>query len=539
MELWTLKGKKFLVIDDFPEMRSMLKSMLVAYGAEDIIQGKNGEEGIDLLAEHKFDIILCDYNLGEGKDGQQMLEEAKYRELLPLATIFVMVTAENTTEMVMGALEYQPDDYLSKPINKTVLQARLKKLIEKKQQLVEISKAIERKQYDKAIELCDEKLKEGGKYQLELKKLKCDMLFKLDDYDAIKVICEEILEDHEIPWALLDLGKVHYFKQKYDDAIECFDNIINLNKSFTAAYDWQAKAYNKLGETDEAQKALMEAAEISPKSIFRQRELADVAFKNEDYETTEKARKQAISVSKNSVLRKPSDFSGLAKVLVKNDKVKDALKVAGNIKNEFKKSDEAMLEASLTEGLIYQETGNDKKAKEALDMAVSLYEKNPNAVSSESSMELAKVCMGQGDDEKANEILKNVVRNYHDDKEMLEKVDQVYQEAGHEAEGQEIINATRQEVIDLNNQGVGLAEQGKLNESIELFTKAIKGLPNNHVINMNAAQSLIMLMQKEGVKKRRLAQAIAYLDVARDVDEAREKYNKLMDLCKKLANSAA
>jgi len=176
---------------------------------------------------------------------------------------------------------------------------------------------------------------------------------------------------------------VQYSKQEYEDAIDCFDNIINLNKSFTAAYDWQAKAYNKLGNTEEAQKALMAATEISPKSIFRQRELADVAFKNEDYTTTEKARKQAIAVSKNSILRKPSDFSGLAKVLVKNDKVKDALKVAGNIKNEFKKSDEAMLEASMTEGLIYQETGDEKKAQEALDTTIGLIKKNPNSVSSE------------------------------------------------------------------------------------------------------------------------------------------------------------
>lgn len=112
MALWNLKGRTILVVDDFPEMRSMLRSMLAMYGADTIEQARNGEEAIGRMQARRFEIVLCDYNLGEGKDGQQVLEDAKRRDLLPYDTTFVMVTAENTPEMVMGALEYQPDAYL-------------------------------------------------------------------------------------------------------------------------------------------------------------------------------------------------------------------------------------------------------------------------------------------------------------------------------------------------------------------------------------------------------------------------------------------
>ena len=55
-KLWTLKGKKILTVDDFPGMRSMLRSMLTAYGADNITEASNGEEAVSQLASNSFDI---------------------------------------------------------------------------------------------------------------------------------------------------------------------------------------------------------------------------------------------------------------------------------------------------------------------------------------------------------------------------------------------------------------------------------------------------------------------------------------------------
>ncbi|HHJ80906.1 MAG TPA: response regulator, partial [Candidatus Tenderia electrophaga] len=132
MALWSLKGKKILIIDDFAEMRSNLRNMLIPFDGSDISTAGNGDDAIAHISQNIYDIILCDYNLGEGKDGQQVLEEAKLRGQLPYSTVFLMVTAESTTFMVMGALEHQPDDYLTKPFNASILQKRLKKALDKK-----------------------------------------------------------------------------------------------------------------------------------------------------------------------------------------------------------------------------------------------------------------------------------------------------------------------------------------------------------------------------------------------------------------------
>ncbi len=98
-----------LVIDDFQGMRTMLRDMLRELGAQRVDIAASGGEAVGMLGNHRYDIVLCDYNLGAGRTGQQLLEEAKVRNLVGPACAWIMVTAEKTSDAIMGAVEYQPD----------------------------------------------------------------------------------------------------------------------------------------------------------------------------------------------------------------------------------------------------------------------------------------------------------------------------------------------------------------------------------------------------------------------------------------------
>ena len=115
-------NKRFLVVDDFSDFRSSVKAMLTQMGAQHIDVAASGAEAIALCGKTRYDIILHDYNLGDGKNGQQVLEELHQRKLIGPHCIFVMVTAESSQAMVMAALEYEPDAYLTKPFNRASLQ---------------------------------------------------------------------------------------------------------------------------------------------------------------------------------------------------------------------------------------------------------------------------------------------------------------------------------------------------------------------------------------------------------------------------------
>ena len=96
-----LKTKKVLVVDDFFNFRLTLKNMMRSLGIMYIDDAANGEEAVRKMAVRQYDIILCDYNLGPGKSGQQVLEEGKFRGDINYSSIFIMVTAENTQEIIM------------------------------------------------------------------------------------------------------------------------------------------------------------------------------------------------------------------------------------------------------------------------------------------------------------------------------------------------------------------------------------------------------------------------------------------------------
>lgn len=535
MGLWTLKNKKILIIDDFAEMRSMLRSMLRAYGAEEIKQSPDGEDAVEKIANNKFDIILCDYNLGEGKDGQQVLEEAKHRGILPLTTTFIMVTAENTSMMVMGALDYQPDAYLSKPITKTTLQTRLKKILDKKEFTKKIAAATDRKEYSKAIALCNEEMASHPVLKLELQSLKYNLYTTTGDFEDAKAVCCEVLAERDVPWAQLGLARVYFQQQNYEEAKQMLEEIIAENSDFVAAYDWLAKVQKKLGDLQCAEETIAKAVEKSPKSLLRQRVLGELAAMNENSSVAERARRDAVLVGKHSVLKQPDDYVSYAHSMLKNNKGKDAVKVASNIQRVFKGDKEAKLQSEICKGSLYQELGNDAKAKEAIDLALNLYEEFGARIPSKTSMELAKGCLKYGRQEEADSVVKCVARNNHDNKEVLQEIGQVYEDAGMGGVVSETISDAVNEIAEINNQGVELINQGKIKESIDLFKKAAAALPQNHVINLNTAQSYILLMQKEGASKQHVADAMCYLDAVKDVDAARQKYTELLKRCRKFA----
>src|SRR3954469_11097199 len=74
--------KHCLLIDDIAGIRRLLRESLRNLGVKHVDQASSGSEAMGLISRTRYDIILCDYNLDEGKNGQQVLEEARTRNFL-------------------------------------------------------------------------------------------------------------------------------------------------------------------------------------------------------------------------------------------------------------------------------------------------------------------------------------------------------------------------------------------------------------------------------------------------------------------------
>ena len=170
-----------LVVDDIDTIRSAIKGMLQMLGCKSIAVASNGERAVELCETTKFDFILCDFNLGRGKDGYQLFEELKLRELLKANTVFILISAETALQVVHGIVELQPDDYLLKPFSYKKLETRLIRSLEKRKALGRIYDSLALKDYHKALNECAKALKEHSKYALPIMRLKGEVLLHLEE----------------------------------------------------------------------------------------------------------------------------------------------------------------------------------------------------------------------------------------------------------------------------------------------------------------------------------------------------------------------
>ncbi len=530
-----LSYKQFLVIDDFGEFRSSIRRMLWSFNAKDIDDAAHGEAAIELMSNKSYDVVLCDYNLGYNrKDGQQVFEEARHRNLIKFSTVFMMITAENSMQMVMGAVEYQPDDYLIKPFSREVLRTRLERAIKRKSDFEIIEHAIANKEYLRAIALCDQSTLKIPKNIFEYLKLKGDLCITIGDYPSAKSVYEKVLSIRDIAWAKLGMGKVQYYTEDYAGAAETFRALVEENGMYIEAYDWLSKSLVANQSLEEAQQVLLTAAELSPKSIFRHKTIGDISFKMNDLDASEKSFKKAIDLGQYSFFKSPSHYTSLAKVLVEKKAPEGALTVLKDIRKQFKGNADASMQASAMEGIVFKDMNRPDEARKAIQEAIQLMDESAGSISEDIAIDLARVCFDLGDKATGTRLVQEVVRNNHEDEEVIKKVQDVFKDTQMASEGAKIVSNAQHEIIQTNNQGVRLVEDGKLEEAIEYFEKAANSLKGNKIVNANAAQALLMFLQKNGGDDQLLQHARLYIERAGKIDPTYDKYKKLLGMYEKL-----
>jgi len=308
---------------------------------------------------------------------------------------------------------------------------------------------------------------------------------------------------------------------------------------YLEAADWLAKTHDAMGDLVQAQHVLTKAMALSPNASARQKNLADAAHKNGELDVAQTAYEKAIKLSEQSVHKSSSTFAGLAKVLTAKDEPSEALRVLERTRNEFKNDPDAALQTAIIEGMAYQKMGLPEKAEEALAAAEELMNDQPGKVSETAMMDMANTFFKLGKKEKGCDLLENVVKNNHENAGMITMVESVFEDAGMVGEGDALIKKSTAEVVNINNEGVVLANEGKFEEGIKLLRQALKSLPNNDQMIANMCGMMIGQMVKNGKDDRIMFEVREHLDRVRKINPSNKKYNTYMNILNKLASPAA
>ena len=118
-----------LVVEDNESVRELLATRLERRGYA-VETAANGREALAVMRQHVFDLILLDIMMPE-MNGYDVLKHLKADEELSQIPVIVL-SAINDLDSVVTCVELGAEDYLFKPINSSLLWARLTTSLEKK-----------------------------------------------------------------------------------------------------------------------------------------------------------------------------------------------------------------------------------------------------------------------------------------------------------------------------------------------------------------------------------------------------------------------
>lgn len=514
-------------------MRVSIKGMLKRLGAEDIDTASQGEDGIAKLSKRHYDVVICDYNLGEGKDGQQVLEEAKHRKVIAHSSVFVMVTAENYMPMVLGALEHQPDDYLVKPISREVFHRRIRELVVRKSRLAPIDEAIADEQLPKAIDLCRAAHGDDLRLKLMLIQLEAELCVRAGDWPRAERNYREAIAMRRFPWAVFGMGRVRFESGDYPNALGIFEGLLEESPLSLALYDWLARTLLKLGRPEQAQDVLQTANRLCPKSVRRQRELGHLALRNGAADVATRAFEEAIHHGQTSCFADADEYVSLANIMVEKGDTLKAVRLLGAGNKRFRHQPRESVAVLCAQARVKAHGGKQEEGRELLERAVKLLRERPESIDLETKFRMVGTAIELQQIESALDLMRILLGNHLEEPGVVERAGALFAESGLQEQGERLIDEVSRQMSSLNNEGVSLFKARRYADSLAMLIEATEAFPFNRTINLNAVKIMLAYMQQEGPDAALLFRARTCLEQVKRCGAVNEA-NRLMPALKSM-----
>lgn len=524
--------KKFLVVDHIDYSRNTLKQLIYNLGASHIDSAFNASEVIPKCLDVTYDIIFLGYDLGDRqKNGQQLLEELRLKSIISRQSIIIMITAEVSQAMVLAALEHKPDDYIAKPYTSKELTKRIERSFAKKNIMSLIYDAMDANDSSLVLELCDKAIRSSSAYKNECLGIKSRQHFDLQQFDQAKKIYLTYNDKKNCQWATIGLGKIALYEEKLEEAVECFQNIINEYPLYLSAYDWLAKTYQQMGEQSKAETILEQALLISPRSVSRIKKYAEMCTDSENYNKATEAYYQTNELSYHSVHRDPDNAIKFVESILeysedlplqqtKNLTYK-AFNVLKNMSNDFVTADLKVL-TQLLSARLYGKIKETSHANDIVYKAEKFIERRKKDISPRGMLKVSKNLLVLKRNKKAHEILTQLALDNKEDVSLLAEIDSIT--------GQSL---TKKDKVDAQNAleiGMNLYKTKRFIPAIEKLNQALNLFPLHTGIKLNLLQVLLVAFEESNDSWEFLEQARELIEQLRTLTSQKESYKRYMKL---------
>lgn len=483
---------KVLVIDDQQQMRQIIRESLYRLGIRNVVMAANALEALKVMQAGNVDVVLSDYNLGEGTDGQQLLEVARSTNVLNPTAPWIFITANSLRTDVLAAGDFTPDSYIVKPFTDQLLSRYIETHTARKALLAPMLYAIDAKKWDEVLTVADDFIRRGDALSIEGMKQRGHALMKLGRFEEAHAAYNDALQlNSELPWACLGCANALRAQGRVDQARKSLEALVESQPDYASAYDALLEIAEEQGDQDAALATARAVADLAP-NARRKFRLGSVALDAGKTDVAVKALEQAVAKNKGSVTRSHQENVLLAQALLDNGDPRKALAVAADAAKQYADNLGAQVLSKAVCAQVHQHTGNTAEAAKLMAevesglATASLLDSNKLLIA-KSALVTGKLDLGQG-------LIEVVARNNTDKPLMLSAALRAAQGTPAEGACQDIVARAGADV----RQALENLQQAKRNadfiHAIEVGETALAVSPANFHIQIELCTLYLVTM---------------------------------------------
>ena len=521
-----------LIIDPSQAMRTNLHNMLNLCRLTKIEHAVSAGTAIRQLQGKSYDVIICEYDLGEGQDGQQLLEDLRHNRIISPWAIYFIVTAERAYTKVVSAAELGPTDYILKPFTPDMLLDRIARAHDKRAIFQPVHQLIGQSRLGDALEACAAGEASQPRYANEFLRLRAELHMSQAEFMQSEAIYRKLIEVRPLAWARLGLAKSLYHQDRFSEAEEILTALVEENSRYMDAYDWLAKTHERIGQLAQAQQVLQGAVAISPYAVRRLRKLGEVALEAGDVTIAERSFQQVVSKARYSEFRDPEDHVKLVKTLVTKGDTQQAAIVIRDMQKSLNGNDKMPACRALSSAMLHETLGDAARAAQELAAAVAAC-REQGSMSAEMKMVLANACLVNNLEQEASDVMLDVMNNAATGVEMA-KAMSVFHRHGRADLAEKTAQESRRQVVELVNSGADKARQGDYKGAVESMQAAVQKMPDNPQVIFNAAVAILKYLENLGWDRQMGERCRLLIDRARQLEPGNPRLTPLSELYRQI-----
>lgn len=499
-----LTDNKVLVVEESLETRSAFREMLALLGCNDIEIATDAQKAMPMIEGTQYDLVMCYYHLGKGKNGQDLLDEVRHLGHLSYATPFVMILDEHNGEHLRLQHRQMADAHLKKPFTINGLQDCLSNVCSTAERMRDFFVVLDEGNDEASLALAETLCEDAHTTTLLSQRWRCELLRRAGQHERAADLYRNMRDIYtNEDWISTALASCLLTMGKAADAYSILLEQHTQYPTALACLDLLGEISLKQDDYKSAITYLQTSCEAAPFNIDRNAMLAQALMADQRLSEAQQVYEHIVFLSFNSCFKYSEAFLQFVRLAQFNHRYDHAQRRHRGLKekiniilrhalSKYQQAPKLLFELRARHAFWLTEQGEQQQARGILDTAFSDYDLNTEPLSIMVQPLLAETFIALKDFSEAERILN---LEAEDDAELPKQVDYL-DEIKEKFDGRVSKARTRQ-----NKKAVDLYKSGNLEGAIAAFDEAIKmgnATPN---ILLNVIQSKIEYINEVGLKR--------------------------------------